>query len=466
MASVGILGAGIAGLTAAHHLQREGLDVTVFEASDHVGGKIQSERADGYLIEHGPNTIQSGTPLMNTLIDRLGLSGAVVEADAAATKRYIVRDGQPRPLPTSPLAFLRSDLLSTRGKLRLLAEPFIGTADPDADESLADFTRRRLGQEVLDYGLNPFVAGVFAGDPKTLSVQHAFERLYEMEREHGSLFKGLFQSMRGRSESDEPDDAGPSRRMFSFQDGLRMLPDALATPLTVHQSSPVVGLDRDSTQWTLTVRPEQADPEYHTFDAVISTAPLHRFVTLDFATNLDLSPLTRVAYPPVSVVAMGFRRVAVEHPLDGFGMLVPAVEDVYHILGTIFTSTIFPDRAPDDHVLLTTFVGGARHPELGRAPDDQQRQIIIADLAALLNVRGNPSFVRHVRWPRAIPQYTTGYGAVKDLVDRLEARNPRLFLAGNYRNGISVGDTMDSGHRAAEQCLRALAPESESVAAE
>jgi len=164
-------------------------------------------------------------------------------------------------------------------------------------------------------------------------------------------------------------------------------------------------------------------------------------------------------YPPVSVVAMGFRHDDVNHPLDGFGMLVPEVEDTYHILGTIFTSTIFPDRAPDDHVLLTTFVGGARHPELGRAPDDQQRQIILADLAALLDVSEAPTFVRHIRWPRAIPQYTTGYGAVKELITRLEARHPQLFLAGNYRGGISVGDAMDSGHAAAEQCLRQLTPE-------
>ncbi len=465
MASVGILGAGIAGLTAGHHLQRAGLDVTVFEATDHVGGKIRSERAEGYLIEHGPNTVQSSTPLMSTLIDQLDLNDAVVEADAAAKKRYIVRDGTPHPLPTSPLDFLRSDLLSMRGKLRLLAEPFISTSHSHADESLADFARRRLGNEVLDYGLNPFVAGVFAGDPETLSVRHAFERLHAMEREHGSLFRGLIASMRDRSQSDgDPANSEPKRRMFSFCGGLQTLPDRLARPLTIRLSAPVVALHSDGTTWTLTVKPGGTEPETHAFDAVISTMPLHRLAGLDVETDLDLSRLTRVAYPPVSVVAMGFRCDEVHHPLDGFGMLVPEAEDAFHILGTIFTSTIFPDRSPDDHVLLTTFVGGMRHPELGRAPDDQQRRIILADLADLLNVRASPSFVRHVRWPRAIPQYTTGYDAVKNLVDRLEAQHPGLFLAGNYRQGIAVGDAMDSGHSAAEQCLRHLT--SEPVAAE
>jgi len=463
MASVGVIGAGIAGLTAAHHVHHAGLDVTVFEAADQVGGKIRSEHAGGYLIEHGPNTIQTATPLMNTLIDRLGLADAVVAPHAAAKKRYIVRDGQPQPLPTSPLDLFRTGLLSTRGKLRLLAEPFIGSSDPDADESLADFARRRLGQELLDYGLNPFVAGIFAGDPSKLSVRHAFGRLYELEQEHGSLLQGLFHRMRNRSTSDAPSDAGPARRMFSFQEGLQTLPDALAASLTVRCAAPVTGLDRDGAQWRLMVRPQDTSPESYTFDAVISTVPLHRFAALDVDTGLDLSPFERVSHPPVSVVAMGFRRADVSHPLDGFGMLVPEVEDDYQILGTIFSSALFPDRAPDGHVLLTTFIGGARHPALGRAPDDQQQAVIERDLRALLGTTGRPTFVQHVRWPHAIPQYDLGYGRVKHRIDQLEARHARLYLAGNYRDGISVGDAMDSGQAAAQRCLRAITPEAVSA---
>jgi oxygen-dependent protoporphyrinogen oxidase len=463
MASVGVIGAGIAGLTAAHHVHHAGLGVTVFEAADQVGGKIRSERAGGYLIEHGPNTIQTATPLMNTLIDRLGLADAVVAPHAAAKKRYIVRDGRPQPLPTSPLDFFRTGLLSTRGKLRLLAEPFMGSSDPEADESLADFARRRFGQEVLDYGLNPFVAGIFAGDPSMLSVRHAFTRLYELEQEHGSLLRGLFHRMRNRSGSDTPSDAGPARRMFSFQEGLQTLPDALAASLTVRCATPVTELDRDGAQWRLVVRPQDASPESHTFDAVISTVPLHRFAALDVDTELDLSPFARVTYPPVSVVAMGFRRADVSHPLDGFGMLVPEVEDDYQILGTIFSSTLFPDRAPDGHVLLTTFVGGARHPALGHASPDRQQAVIERDLEALLDTTGRPTFVQHARWPHAIPQYNLGYGRVKRQIDQLEARHARLYLAGNYRDGISVGDAMRSGQAAAQRCLRAITPEAVSA---
>ena len=457
MASVGIIGAGITGLTAAFQLRAQGLDVTVLEASDHVGGKIRSEHADGYLVEHGPNTVQRATPLMNTLIDRLGLAEAVVEAQAAAKKRYVVRDGTPQPLPTSPPGFFTSDLFSLKAKLRLLGEPFIRPAPPEDEESVADFARRRLGGEILDYGLNPFVGGIFAGDPEQLSLQHAFGRLHELEQQHGSLFKGMIRSMRSTNASSEPDDT-PIRRMFSFRDGLQMLPDTLAAHLgsAIHRRAPVSVLRREDSQWAATVQRDGQEAETYTFDAVVATVPLHRFANLGLRTDLDLSPLTKVPYPPVSVVAMGFPRDQVAHPLDGFGMLVPEVERAFRILGTVFSSTLFPDRAPDDHVLLTTFVGGARDPVLGRASLDEQRTVIHSDLAALLGVRGAPSFVHRVQWPHAIPQYTLGYGQVKGLIDRLEQQQPHLFLAGNYRQGISLGDAIDSGARAAQRALEVL----------
>lgn len=461
MASVGIIGAGIAGLTAAHQLQQDGVDVTVFETADQVGGKMRSEHADGYLIEHGPNTIQTATPLMNALIDRLGLADAVVEADAAAKKRYVVRNGTPQPLPTSPLRFFTSDLFSLSAKLRLLREPFISAGDADEEESVASFARRRLGREVLDYGLNPFVGGIFAGDPEQLSVRHAFGRLHELEQEHGSLFCGLIHSIRNRDASHGDAPSGPARRMFSFRNGLQTLPAALARTLgsSIHLDTTVIGLHPDGNDWRLSVQPGNALTETHRFDAVISTIPLHRFAALSMDTTVDRSSLTEVPYPPVNVVSMGFRRADVKHPLDGFGMLVPEVEKEYQILGTIFSSTLFPGRAPADHVLLTTFVGGARHPELGRASTDRQQAVVRADLNALLGTQGEPSFVRHVAWPRAIPQYHLGYGAVKRCIDRIESTHDRLFFAGNYREGIAVGSAMDSGDHAAQQARKALSPE-------
>ncbi len=462
MASVAVLGGGIAGLTAAYQLDHQGVDVTVLEASNRTGGKIRSERMDGYLIEHGPNTIQSSTPLMEGLMERLGLMADVVEADPAAATRYVVRDGAPHPLPMSPSDFLTTPLLSTSAKLRLLAEPLVWSSGPEHDESIAHFARRRLGREVLDYGLNPFVGGIFAGDPERLSVRHAFERLYSLEAEHGSLFKGLISGLFDRR--THADKHPSTRRMFSFRDGLQQLPDALTAHLgaAVERLTAVTGLHPKADRWIITTHhTEDNATTERSFDAVVCTLPLHRLAQIDFETVVSLKPLKKVQYPPVSVVAMGFERDAVAHPLDGFGLLVPEVETAYRILGTIFTSSLFPDRAPDGQVLLSTFIGGARNPDLGGAARDTLVPLIREDLADLLGVRGTPALVRHVSWSHAIPQYTVGYAHVKATLDTLERRHPQLAMAGNYREGVSVGNTMDAGDRAAQRILRALGSSSQ-----
>lgn len=448
MAHVGVIGGGIAGLMAAYRCRKQGASVTLLEASERVGGVIQSTTEDGFLVEHGPNSLRP-TDLLERVVAELDLSGERVWADATASTRYVVRDGQPVDLPTSFGSFLSTDLFSTRAKLRLLAEPFIGSPSADAaEESLADFTRRRLGREVLDYAVAPFVGGVFAGRPDALSARHAFERLVELEREHGSLFWGAVQSDR---DNPAPDDA-PSA-LFSFRNGLETLPAAFAEVLgeCIVREAPVTGLHRDEEKWVAEVNaPTDVDSPFH-FDAVICTVPLHALAALDIDTGANQSPLHDVTYPPVHVVALGYDRDAVDHPLDGFGLLVPPVEDDFDVLGTIFSSTLFPGRAPDDAALLTTFVGGARNPALAERPASAIQSIVERDLTRLLGVDSSPRFAKHIHWPQAIPQYTLGYGAVKDALRTLEASHDGLFFAGNYRQGVSVGDAMASGASAADR---------------
>lgn len=452
MAHIGIIGAGIAGLTAAYRLQETGHTVTVIEAADRIGGMIQSERADGFLIEHGPNSLRPDAPILSQMIDDLGLSGACVSANAAAQTRYVVRDGRPHALPLSPGAFLTTPLLSATAKLRLLAEPFIPAGDAP-EENVAGFVRRRLGPEILDYAVNPFVGGIFAGDPERLSLKHAFEKLHTMEHDHGSLFRAMLHAMRTRSKdtaSDAPS-AAPDG-LFSFREGIHTLPRTLADALDrpVRTQAPVTALRPTDGGWRLTSVPADDAPHIHGVDAVISTVPLHQIKTLDLPTEQDVSVFDTVPYPPVSVLALGYDRTDVAHPLDGFGMLVPEREDEFRILGTLFSSTLFPGRAPEGQVLLTTFVGGMRAPDLGDASPERLQTVVRRDLRDLLGVRGTPTFVRPVRWPRAIPQYRVGYGTITATLDRLEAAHPGLFFAGNYRSGISVGDTMASGADAAD----------------
>ena len=446
MPHIAVIGAGIAGLTAAYQLSQQGVEVTVLEASDRAGGVIRSTQEKGFRVEHGPNSLRP-SPLLGQMIEDLGLSDAVVTANDVASTRYVVRDGAPTALPMSPLDFVTTDLFSARAKARLLGEPLIPRRNADTDESVADFVSRRLGPEVLDYAVAPFVGGVFAGRPEALSAQHAFETLTRLESDYGSvLWGGIRSALKGSSEETP----GPSG-LFSFREGLQALPSALHEALAdrVVLNTPVTGLAASDDQWL--VSHDGTAP--HQFDAVVCTMPLHRFPALDFNSPIDRAPLREVSYPPLQVVALGYPRDAVAHPLDGFGMLVPPVEDDFDILGTIFSSTLFPDRAPDGHVLLTTFVGGARAPDRAQQSETALRQIVERDLERLLGVAGSPTFVRHIHWPRAIPQYTLGYGAVKDTLKALEDAHPGLAFAGNYRSGVSVGDAMASGADAADDLV-------------
>lgn len=450
MSDIGVIGGGIAGLTAAHQLRQHGASVQVLEATDRVGGVIRTTRSDGFLVEHGPNSLRP-SPLLESTIEKLGLTSERVWADGTASTRYVVRDGRPVAIPNSVSTFLTTDLFSTRAKLRLIAEPLIPARPGDADEeSLATFTRRRLGPEVLDYAVAPFVGGVFAGRPDDLSARHAFERLVQMEEEYGSLFWG---ALRSRGSHSAPDDAPSS--LFSFRDGLETLPAALGDALDdcISRNAPVTALHHDGTTWTVEVEGPDERTSVRHFDALICTVPLHALRQIDFGTSVDRSPLQDVSYPPVSVIALGYKRTAVAHPLDGFGLLVPPVEQDVDVLGTIFSSTLFPERAPEDHVLLTTFVGGARAPSFTDRPRASLRAVVEQDLSHLLGVEDAPVFSRVIEWPQAIPQYTIGYGAVKDTLQALETEHDTLFFAGNYRHGVSVGDAMASGASAAEQAL-------------
>lgn len=453
MPHIGIIGAGIAGLTAAYHLQQgnDDISIRVLEATDRPGGVIGSHQSNGFLVEKGPNSLRP-TPLLEEIITDLSLERDRVWANELANKRYIVRDGHPTPVPTSVRSFLTSDLFSTRAKLRLLVEPFISRPTRrDSDERLTDFTRRRLGSEVLQYGVAPFVGGVFAGDPAKLSAQHSFQRLVEWEDEYGSLFWG---AIRSRNEQTTADDT-PSG-LFSFRNGLEQLPQRLAETLgdRITYNVPVTDLRHDGTQWIVDTSVTETNP--YTFDAVISTVPLHAFRRMTVETAVDTSAVEAVSYPPVHIVALGYQQSAVEHPLDGFGILVPPVEDRFDILGSLFSSTLFPDRAPEDHVLFTTFVGGARDPEIAQRAQEAIQSIVERDLKQLVGVSDDPAFVHHVHWTHAIPQYTVGYGNVKDTLQALEEQHPGLFFAGNFRDGISVGDAMESGASASKRALASL----------
>ena len=446
---IAVVGGGISGLAAAWQLQQRGAAVTLFEASERTGGVIRSRRANGYLVDEGPNTLVARSHALGRVIEAVGIEDERVPAPDTASARYIVRDGGLARVPTSPSGLITTPLLSAWAKLRLLREVFVRPSEAE-DESLAAFVRRRLGPEVLDYAVNPFVAGVYAGDPERLSTRHAFPTLHTLEREHGSLVRGMLHRVRNRKDGPSK----PSPHPFSFRDGMQALPDALARAIgndAIRYDAPVVALHQDDDGWSLTVGTDGTQRTEH-FDGVVFTAPLHGFSEIAFETSVDLGPLEEVTYPPLSVLALGFREMDVEHALDGFGVLVPEREGL-DVLGALFSSTLFPGRAPAGHALLTCFVGGMRHPDLAALPERDLVAIALDDLRPLLGLRGEPVFVHRKLWEHAIPQYHVGYGRVIGTLDALEAEHPGLSFAGNVRRGISVGDALEAGLEAADRLL-------------
>jgi oxygen-dependent protoporphyrinogen oxidase len=452
MASIAIVGAGITGLTAAYRLKQRGSRVVLYEASDRIGGVIKSERRNGYLAELGPNSL-APTPGVATLLAELGLESRRVAALSEADARYIVRRGRLVRVPMSPPELLTSRLFSNAAKLAIFGEPLVETSDSPVDESVAAFIRRRFNQEVVDYLANPLVAGTFAGDPEQLSVRHALPQLQALERTQGSLVKAFVHMMRRRRANGQRQ--GSAGSIMTFRDGLQELPDALGRELSaeVRLKSPVTQLRQSPRGWT--VGAAFQTPEL--YDAVIYAAPAYGLdeIDLDLPGGERLSTLSSIVHPPVAVVALGFRREQVVHPLDGFGFLTPEVER-RRILGVVFSSTVFPDRAPEGHVMLTAFVGGTRDPDLVQADPHTLTARVLDDVRLLLGAQGEPTFRAVQVWPKAIPQYVLGYGRFKDIADEVERRNPGLLLAGTYRDGVSLGEAVGSGERAATRVTEVL----------
>jgi oxygen-dependent protoporphyrinogen oxidase len=459
MGSVVVIGAGISGLAVAWWLHRAGVNVTVLEKEADPGGTMRTDIDGEWMIEAGPNSALETTPLFQQLFAELGIVDQVRYANKAADNRYIMRNGKLHPLPMSPGAFLSSSLWTVGGKLRLLKEPFIGKAEKE--ETIAEFVERRLGREFLDYAINPFVAGVYAGNPEQLSVRSAFPKLYALEEKYGGLIKGMIKGRKERKARAEQ--AKDRAKMFSFVNGMSTLPETIARQLgkavqyncvieSIRMNASVNGNDK-----TLMVSYSlHGAPHFVAADAVVLSIPAHSAAWIVQAFAPDLSAtLDRIYYPPVVEVFLGYRNKQVEIPLDGFGYLIPAVEK-RKILGTIWSSVLFEGRAPAHHAAFTTFLGGARQPELTQLDDPSVMHLVTSELAAIMAIKGGPVYTRINRWSKAIPQYNLGYHKVVEAIETCEKENPGLFFCSNYRGGISVGDCIMSSDRTSNDVISYL----------
>ena len=452
MKSVAIIGAGITGLTTAFYLKRAGVPVTVYESGGRAGGVIQSLRRGGFLAEFGPNTILETSPQIAQLVRDAGLEPRKLISAPEAEARYVVRYKQPIQMPSSPLGFFTTKLFTFGTKLAVLREPFIPPRRDGVEESIGQFVVRRFNQEFLDHAIDALVAGIYAGDPNKLSLPHAFPRLKALEDKYGSMIKGQILGARDRKKSGEV--ARDRAAKFSFDEGLQVLPDALAAQFgdSLKLNMPVTKLTKTNNGWRVATASGETE-----FGAVIYCGTAYRLADLfvEAQKKLDLGAFSEISYPPVASVVLGFRREDVTHECQGFGMLIPKIEG-FKILGTIFSSALFPNRAPAGHLTLTSYVGGTRYPDLALLPPEQLIETTLADLRVLLGVRGKPVFTQTAVYSKAIPQYNVGYGKYRQLLTDIEAAAPGLYFAGHYRDGVSLGDSIVSGVNMAERVTKAF----------
>lgn len=433
-----IIGAGISGLATAYWLKKNDYDVTILEMNDDAGGAMITEHEDCFLTDFGPNSGLETTPLIRQIVEELELDDEMIYSNPEANKRYILKNEELIPLPMSPASFLGTKLFSPAAKLRLFLEPFIGRSNDGYYQSIAEFVRRRLGREFLDYAIDPFVSGVFAGDPNKLSVKSAFPKLYRLEEKYGGLIKGMFLGARERKRSAEK--SKQNAKMFTFRSGMQIFPITIADWLgnSVHYNTTVNSVEKNATGYIISYTENGTDKSVDS-DIVFSTAPAHITAGIFNSIDKNLSEqINSVYYPPVKVLYAGYKKSQINRPLDGFGFLIPSKEK-RNFLGAIWSSVIFPNRAPEDSASFTIFIGGARTPEVFDNHSNIN-EIVLSDFQKIMKIEGNPVFIKEYKWDKAIPQYNLGHIETDNFIEKFELHNPGIFLGGNYKGGISVGD--------------------------
>ena len=437
-----VVGAGIAGLAAGVALQASAGEVFVLDASDRPGGVMRTDHVSGYVVERGPNTFQVKPPMWESLRE-LGLAEAALAARPASRLRLIYHEGALVPVPMSPLAFARSPLLSARGKLRLLAEPFLRRGEPAA-ESVAEFARRRLGPEVASNLVGPFLTGVYAGDEEQLGADAVFGTLTDLERSHRSVaLGGIARALRRK---------GPRapRGTWSGPKGLgpfaRQIAERLVEPPALRATA--VDLHRGGDRWVLEISGAMGEMSVATRRVVLAL-PAWAAAELLAAVEPEMSRLLAgIEYAPIVSVPLGVDPADVAHPIEGFGFLVPRDAGI-PLLGCLFMSRLFPDRAPAGRELLQCMIGGRRWPGAVSEPEDALLGRVVADLDQTLGLRGEPVSLGPSRWARAVPQ--PGRDHVQRVAElrRRAAALGGLALAGAHLDGVGVPDAYASGLRAA-----------------
>lgn len=467
MSRIVVAGAGVTGLSIARAIRRRDprADVIVVEGTPQPGGNVKTELADGYLCEWGADGFLDNAPDTLQLVREIGLKDRLLPGRDAARRRFIFSKGVLHEVPVSPLAFLRSGLLSPAAKARIAWEPF-ARRQPEGDETIHDFAARRIGTQAASVMIDSMVSGIFAGDSRALSLRACFPKMWQMEADHGGLFRAMIATRKRRKKEDAM--GAPAGHLTSFVGGMTELIEALAASLgaAVRTSSPVVELQRGGLAEAF--RPGGAPSGYTVVtpdgsleaDAVVLTGPSSEAAALirPFDSTLA-SLLAGITTAPLAVLCLGFDEAALirdRGALNGFGFLVPRQEGI-RMLGALWETAIYPNRAPAGKALMRVMIGGARDREAVELDDETLLATVRAELQQTMGLRVAPEFVRIVRHRRGIPQYVTGHVARLQRIETLLQPHPGLFLAGNSYRGVSINSCIAESGAIAERVLAHVA---------
>ena len=451
-----VVGGGISGLATAYYLLKRlpSLSLLLVEASPKLGGTMQTRYVNGFIIEEGPNGFLDNKPHTLELVRDLGIEDELYPSSPVSNKRYIYTRGKLRPVPLSPVAFFLSSLLTPWEKMRLLMEYFVKPAPPDADETLAQFAVRRLGKGVLETLLDPMVAGVYAGNPDRVSLKSTFPTIHQLEQRYGGLIRGFLALKREGNLKGGP--GGPGGRLTSFKGGVGQLIKALGKRLEdrVLTDAKALEVRREGGLYVVeTLR--------GTFEAkaLVLASPAYEAGRMLMSLAPSLSQeLLAIPYAPISVVALAYRDIdTLRFPPRGFGFLVPRREGL-SVLGVLWDSSVFPNRAPKGKVLMRAMVGGDRNPSLALESPERLVEMVRRDLLCTMGISASPEFIQIFQYEKGIPQYVVGHSARIQRIDRELEKLPGLFLNCNAYRGIGLNDCVANSIAVGEKVEAFLNP--------
>lgn len=446
-----IIGGGISGLSLAYFLleKKPSLDIVVLESEKKAGGKIWTDKVGGFLCEGGVNGFLDNRPKTLELVSRLSLTP--LRSNDNARKRFIFSEGKLHRLPESPPAFFASNLLSLPGRLRIIWEIFAAKGNGD-DETLAEFAKRRLGKEAFEKLIDPMASGIFAGDPEKMSLKSCFAKVYNLEQTYGSLIRGMIKLQKEAKKTGKKVGAGPGGLLTSFYDGMETMIGSLSGFMgeRLKTGTSAVSIDKKGNAYIVYL----SDGSSIEAEAVVCATPA--FATSEMLKGIDKnlsSSLNEIYYPTISVVCLGYKRERINLSLDGFGFLIPFRES-RKILGTLWDSSIFPNRAPEGYVLLRSMLGGARRSELAEQDEGKLISLVMAELNDIMGIKAEPDFAKVYRHPKGIPQYPIGHQERLGIIDKMVSKFKGLYITGNAYRGIGVNDCIENSYKLAESILK------------